>query len=54
MPLSMYQASVPLFTQALSGMSAVLNKGVAQYADKGLDAADLVKMSLAPEMMTLA
>jgi hypothetical protein len=54
MPLSMYQASVPLFTQALSGMSTVLNKGVAHYADKGLDVADLVKMSLAPEMMTLA
>jgi hypothetical protein len=54
MPLSMYQASVPLFTQTLSGMSTVLNKGVAHYADKGLDIADLVQMSLAPEMMTLA
>lgn len=54
MPLSMYQASVPLFTQTLSGMSTVLDKGVAHYADKGLDVADLISMSLAADMMTLA
>lgn len=54
MPLSMYQASVPLFTQTLSGMSTVLDKGAAHYADKGLDIADLISMSLAPGMMTLA
>lgn len=54
MPLSMYQASVPLFTQTLSAMSHVLDKAVAHYADKGLDTADLVQMALAPDMMTLA
>lgn len=54
MPLSMYQASVPLFTQTLSGTSAVLNKAVAHYAGNGLDIADLVGMALAPDMMTLA
>ena len=54
MPLSMYQASVPLFTQTLSGMSTVLAKGAAHYADKGLDIADLVGMALAPDMTTLA
>jgi uncharacterized protein len=54
MPLSMYQASVPLFTQTLSGMSTVLDKAVAHYTGKGLDIADLVGMALAPDMMTLA
>lgn len=54
MPLSMYQASVPVFTQTLSAMSNVLNKGAAHYADRGLDVSDLVQMSLAPDMMTLA
>lgn len=54
MPLSMYQASVPLFTQTLSGMSAVLDKGVVHYADMGLNVTDLIQMSLAPDMMTLA
>lgn len=54
MPLSMHQASVPLFTQTLSGMSTVLDKAVAHYADKGLDIADLVTMRLAPDMMSLA
>ena len=54
MPLSMYQTSVPLFTQTLSGMLNVLDKGVAHYVDKGLDVADLISLSLAPDMMTLA
>ena len=54
MPLSMYQASVPLFTQTLSGLSNVLGKGAAHYAAKGLDTNDLVGMALAPDMMTLA
>lgn len=54
MPLSMYQASVPLFTQTLSGMSNVLDKGAAHYADKEWDIAGLVSMRLAPDMMTLA
>lgn len=54
MPLSMYQASVPLFTQTLSAMSDVLDKGVAHYAANDLDIDDLVNMSLAPDMMTLA
>ena len=54
MPLSMYQASVPLFTQTLSGMSNVLDKGVAHYAANGLNIDDLIRMALAPDMMTLA
>lgn len=54
MPLSMYQASVPLFTQTLAALSNVLDKGAAHYADNGLDVADLVSMRLAPDMMTLA
>ncbi len=54
MPLSMYQASVPLFSQTLSGLSTVLDKAVAYYADNGLDRAGLVGLRLAPDMMTLA
>lgn len=54
MPLSMYQASVPLFTQTLSAMSNVLDKGVAHYAANNLNIDDLVGMALAPDMMTLA
>lgn len=54
MPLSMYQASVPLFTQTLSAMSNVLDKGVAHYNANNLNTDDLVQMSLAPDMMTLA
>lgn len=54
MPLSMYQASVPLFSQTLSAMSNVLDKGVAHYAANNLNIDDLVGMALAPDMMTLA
>ena len=54
MPLTMYQASVPLFTQTLSGISTILDKGGAHYADKEWDVAGLISMRLAPDMMTLA
>ena len=54
MPLSMYQASVPLFSQTLSGMSRVLDKGAAHYAVKEWDIAGLISMRLAPDMMSLA
>ena len=49
MPLSMYQASVPLLVRGLNNLSAVLKKGEAHP-----DAAALVEARLAPDMFTLA
>ena len=49
MPLSMYQASIPLLVRGLDTISAVLKKGEAHP-----DAAALVEARLAPDMFTLA
>ena len=49
MPLSMYQASVPLLVRGLDTLSAVLKKGEAHP-----EAAALVEARLAPDMFTLA
>ena len=49
MPISMYQASIPLFVRALGNLSAILEKGAAQP-----DGASLVEARLAPDMLTLA
>ena len=49
MPLSMYQASIPLLVRGLDTLSAVLKKGEAHP-----DAATLVEARLAPDMFTLA
>lgn len=49
MPLSMYQASIPLLVRGLGNLSAVLEKGAAHP-----DAAALVEARLAPDMFTLA
>lgn len=49
MPLSMSQASIPLFIRALRNLSEILKKGEAQA-----DSASLVEARLAPDMLTLA
>ena len=49
MPLSMYQASIPLLVRGFNNLSAVLKKGEAHP-----DAAALVEARLAPDMFTLA
>ena len=49
MPLSMYQASIPLLVRGLDQLSAVLKKGEAHP-----EAATLVEARLAPDMFTLA
>jgi hypothetical protein len=49
MPLSMYQASIPLLVRGLGNLSAVLKKGEAHG-----DAAALVEARLAPDMFTLS
>jgi hypothetical protein len=49
MPLSMYQASIPLLVRGLEILSVVLKKGEAHP-----DAAALIEARLVPDMFTLA
>ena len=49
MPISMYQASVPLFLRGFANLSAILDKGAAHA-----DPAALVEARLAPDMLNLA
>ena len=51
MSLSMYQASVPVFIRALSNLSAILDKAVAQADAKKLDPSVLINARLAPDML---
>ncbi len=54
MSLSMYQASVPVFTRILENLAAILKKAEAHAEAKGFDAAVLVNARLAPDMFPLA
>jgi hypothetical protein len=49
MPLSMSQASIPLFVRALRNLSEILKKG-----ETHADSASFVEARLAPDMLTLA
>jgi hypothetical protein len=51
MPLSMYQASIPVFVRGLGVLSALLEKGAA-YASE--TSTDLVGARLAPDMFPLS
>jgi hypothetical protein len=53
MAISMHAASVPLFTQMLGALSAVLDKGAAFAAAKSFDASVLLSSRLAPDMFPL-
>ena len=53
MTISMYQASVPVFSSMLKGMAHVLSKGEAHAAASGLDPASLIATRLAPDMHPL-
>ncbi|MEK9968685.1 MAG: DUF1993 domain-containing protein [Ferrovibrio sp.] len=53
MSLSMYQASVPVFTRTLDMLSKLLTKAEAHVAAHGLKPADLLEARLAPDMFTL-
>lgn len=53
MPLSMYQASAPVFIQGLNGLITVLKKAEAQAAAKGFDPAALLQARLFPDMFPL-
>ena len=54
MPLSMSQASVPVFTQMLTALSANLDKAAEYCRSKGVDPAELVGAKLAPDMFPLS
>ena len=53
MSLSMYQASVPVFTQILGALGNVLDKAAAHAAARKIDPAVLVAGRLAPDMFPL-
>ena len=53
MSLSMYQASVPVFTQILAALGGVLDKAEAHAAAKKIDPAVLIAARLAPDMFPL-
>ncbi|HEX9904280.1 MAG TPA: DUF1993 domain-containing protein [Propylenella sp.] len=51
MPISMYQASVPVFQRTLNALSAILDKAVAHALQERIDAATLLTARLAPDML---
>src|SRR5688572_26992372 len=53
MPLSMYQASAPVFIQGLKGLITVLRKAEAHAAATGYDPAALLQARLYPDMFPL-
>jgi uncharacterized protein len=54
MPLSMHQASVPVFVQGLTACSGILGKAAAEAERRQLDPAVLLADRLAPDMFPLA
>lgn len=53
MPLSMHQASAPVFIQGLKGLATVLRKAAAHAEAKGFDPAALLQARLYPDMFPL-
>ena len=51
MPLSMYQASVPVFTRMLGNLSNILDKAQAHAEAKKFDSAVFLGMRLFPDML---
>jgi hypothetical protein len=54
MPISMYDASVPVFVEGLATLTQLLQKGEAHARETGVDPASIVEARLAPDMLTLA
>lgn len=54
MPISMYQASVPVFVHGLSVLTHLLQQGEAHARETSIDPASIVEARLAPDMLTLA
>jgi uncharacterized protein len=53
MTISIYNASVPVFTQMLTALSAVLKKAEAHAAEKNIDPNALLQARLFPDMFPL-
>ena len=53
MTLSMYQASVPVFTRMLTNLKTILEKCAAHAQAKKIDEAVLLNARLYPDMFTL-
>lgn len=54
MPISMYQASIPVFTHILRNLTNILEKGAAHAEAKNFDPTVLVNSRLAPDMFALS
>lgn len=54
MQISMYQASVPVFTRMLNNLVTILDKGATHAATKKIDPSVLVNTRLYPDMFPLA
>ena len=54
MSMSMYQASVPIFVQMLTGLSGVLDKAEAYATEKKVDQSVMLSLRLHPTMWALA
>ena len=54
MNISMYQASVPVFSRALNNLAVILEKAAAQAEAKKIDPAVLIGYRLYPDMLPLA
>lgn len=54
MKLSMYQASVPVFTRTLGHLAAILEKGAAHAEARKIDPSVLINARLFPDMFPLA
>ncbi|WP_313622536.1 DUF1993 domain-containing protein [Achromobacter sp.] len=54
MPLSMYQASVPVFIRGLNVLATLLEKAAAHAQATGIDPSQLVNARLAPDMYPLS
>jgi hypothetical protein len=54
MTLSIYQASVPVFTQILGSLSAILKKASAHAEAKKIDPSVFINARLSPDMYALA
>ena len=53
MTISMYKASVPVFLQFLTSLSAVLDKAAAYAEAKKVEPAVLLNTRLAPDMLEI-
>ncbi len=54
MSLTMYQASVPVYTQFLTGLSGILTKAAAHAEARKIDPSVLINARLSPDMFALA